>query len=610
MTAKIVTIGGATAFVTDSSLGMEQFLAMPDPPRYLLFDMMSEGVIPYVARGAKAAGPAYVQGFVDLFVLPYLPRVMAHGIRLVANAGALDGHGCAAAIRDGAAREGLYPKVAVVDGDDLRGRAEEFVGRGFADMFSDVPIGEAIGSAELLSMSAYVGAFPIARALADGADIVVTGRAVDSAAALGPLIHEFGWTVDDFDRLAAGTLCGHLIECSAQVTGGTFTDWEEVPDWHNIGFPLAECRTDGGFILTKPPGTGGMVTPATCAEQLIYEVSDPRAYIVPDVVCDFSGVRFRQTDVDRVEVTGARGRGRTDSYKVSFTVDDGWRATTVFPIIGRDAVRKAERTGAELVARTERILEARQLGGWRRTCVEPLGGEATYGPLAHEAARTTREVVCRVVCDHDSFEGAEVLIREQASIISHMAPGISVPLANAITPRNKIGAFLLPKSEVALALHLGGRSTTVQVALGGAMTVAGPVTPPPPPLEDCNGGRVPLIALAYARSGDKGHVFNVGVMARKPDYLPAINAALTDEAVLDHYRHFADDADEVTLERYFMPGFHGINFVIFGCMQGGLMNCARADSAAKAMAQLLLDHPVPIPAAWRAEPDLTGWLID
>jgi hypothetical protein len=543
-----------------------------------------------------------------MFVLPYLRQVLARGIKLIANAGGVEGLGCAEAIRAGAAQQGLSPKIAVIDGDDLRHRAAEFASLGLTEMFSGEPVAGLInGPRKLLSMSAYVGAFPIAEALRHGADIVIIGRAVDSAAALGPLIYEFGWGPDDFDELAGGTLCGHLIECSAQVTGGTFTDWEEVSGWDNIGYPIAECRADGSFILTKPEGTGGLVSPRTCAEQLIYEVSDPQAYIVPDVVCDFSDVRLSSVGKDRVNVTNAKGRARTSDYKISFTVDQGWQASTVIPIFGRNAVKKAERTGEAVIARTRNILRQRNLAEWSGTRIEALGAEAMYGPHATEAARNVREVICRIVVDHESQEGAQVLLREQASIISHMAPGSSVAITNGMRPINQIGAFLLPKSEVPLTLHIDGKSTPLTIATdGGIAPTQTPAAPAPP--EDIDGGTVPLIALAYARSGDKGNLFNVGVMARKPAYLPAIHAALSDAAVLDHYRHLALDPAKVSLERYFMPGFEGINFVINGCMQGGISACMMVDAGAKGMAQLLLDHPVRIPLALRRDPDLTSWL--
>ena len=193
-----------------------------------------------------------------------------------------------------------------------------------------------------MTANAYLGALPIARALDAGADIVITGRCVDSAVTLGVLMHEFGWAADDFDRLAAGSLAGHIIECGCQATGGLHTDWAAVPDWANIGYPIVECREDGSFVVTKPPETGGLVTPATVGEQLLYEIGDPASYLLPDVVCDFRQVRMEQAGPHRVLVTGARGRPPTATYKVSATAPAGFKVSGQLTIVGIDAPAKAQ----------------------------------------------------------------------------------------------------------------------------------------------------------------------------------------------------------------------------------------------------------------------------
>uniref|UniRef100_UPI001EAF4234 uncharacterized protein LOC124029438 n=1 Tax=Oncorhynchus gorbuscha TaxID=8017 RepID=UPI001EAF4234 len=197
-------------------------------------------------------------------------------------------------------------------------------------------------------------AVPIQRCLDLGADIVVTGRCVDSAVALGPLMHSFGWKQNNYDLLAAGSLAGHLIECGAQATGGIFTDWHTVPDWDNMGFPVVECSADGSFILSKPPKTGGLVSFGTVAEQLVYEIGDPQKYLLPDATCDFSNVNITEVagvEGGAVKVTGARGFAPSNDYKVCATYMDGYRATAVCPVGGPRATEKARRTAESIIKR-------------------------------------------------------------------------------------------------------------------------------------------------------------------------------------------------------------------------------------------------------------------
>jgi hypothetical protein len=595
MSDRIVKIGAGTAFVNDSIIGMQQLLAQGDMD-YIVLEYLAEGVMAWLAAD-QVVDPA--SGFspylADVHVGPNLAAILAQGVKIVTNAGGLNPRGSAESLRKAAAALGLNPRIAVVEGDDLRGQVDSF-----RDSVREMYSGEAFPE-KVTSASAYLGAFPIAAALAKGADIVITGRVVDSALALGPLIHEFGWTPADFDALAGGTAVGHLLECGAQATGGTFTDWRDVKGWENIGFPIAECRADGSFVLTKPKDTGGLVSVGTVSEQLIYEVQDPQAYMVPDVACDFGVATVEQVGPDRVRVANVKGRPPTSTYKVSATFPEGWRTIVNFAIFGLDATAKARRTGEAMLARTREILRSWNLPDWSDTAVELLGAESTYG--AHAADLPTREVICRMVVRHPDRRAAEMFGLEARSIATTMGQGSTNLGQSQTAPVLRLFSFLLEKDQVKVTVTLDGESEVVPIAVAGGfdpkavVRPGGPAAPDPATLTDT----VPLLGLAWTRSGDKADMFNLGVIARKPEYLPFLRAALTEEAVGAWYSHvFADPANR-RIVRYDLPGFHGLNFNVFNALHGGQTTGMRADPNAKGMGLQLAAFPVPVTPAVGAE---------
>jgi hypothetical protein len=593
--AKVIRIGGASAFLVDSALAVPQLLA-GGALHYLIFDYLAEGSMGLLGR-MQAADPraGFGADFLTVHVGPHLREIARQRIKVVANAGGLNPQGLAVATEALVREAGLELTVAYVDGDDIRDQVEALRSGGCRDMFT----GAVLPPKKLISANAYLGAFPIAAALAQGADIVITGRVVDSALALGPLIHEFGWQAHDYDALAAGTLAGHLLECGAQVTGGTFTDWRQVPAWENIGFPVGECHADGSLVITKPSGTGGLVSVGTVAEQLLYEVSDPADYIVTDVRCDFSQVTLEQSGRDRVRVCGARGRAPTDTYKVCLTYEDGWRAIAYQPLIGEEAGAKAERQAAALFARTRVLLRARGLADFTATACLVIGAERSFG--AHAQPGGGREVICKLVADHPEKLGAELFAREQWTAISGMSVGTSINLATHVLPVTGLFLCLLRKSAVTPRLTMGASTRELPDVAG---TAPGPATaraesaPVLPPGDS----PVDLVRLALARSGDKGHLFNVAVIARRPEYLPWLRAALTPAAVGEWYRHLCA-AGPPRVDRYDVPGFHALNLVVHDALEGGINASTQLDPAAKGMGQMLLRFPVPLPAAMAAQLD-------
>jgi len=592
MAEKIVRIGGACAGWGDGTMAVPQ-LVQGGRLDYLIFDFLSEFFMPMLGR-MRAQNPAlgYAIDFPGALIAPSLSEIARQGIKLVANAGGVNPAACAAAFERMAAETGVKLKVAYVAGDDLLDRAAEFAGE--REMFS----GERWPDAKLTAINAYLGAAPIAAALAKGADVVITGRIVDSALVLGPLMHEFGWKLDDYDRLAAGSILGHLLECGAQATGGLFTDWREVPDWANIGYPIAECRADGSAVITKAPGTGGLVSVGTVAEQLLYEVGDPQRYLLPDVVADLSQVELTQQGPDRVEFRGARGYKPSDRYKVCVTYDDGWRGVIAFPIRGPDSMAKAERVADEVLKRVGNMLRGRNIANFTRTNVEIMGAEASYGARARH--QDSREVICRIAVEHDDKDAINLLVREQGTGSISMAPGhVGMTLGVTLTEVARVFSFLVPKTAVTATVTIDGITETVAVPTDGGFASERVVPPPtiPAPNDADTGATVPLLSLAWVRNGDKGDIANVAVIARRTEYLPYIAAALTPDAIRDWYIHHLADGQGARIDRFYLPGISALNFLLYGALDGGCTSSLRFDPLGKSVAQEVLDFPIPVGAA-------------
>jgi hypothetical protein len=508
-------------------------------------------------------------------------------VKLVTNVGAVNPHACAAAMQAAAARLGLSPKIAVVNGDDILDRAAAL--RTAGRLKERLPEGVSY-----TGIHAYIGAFPIARALALGADIVVTGRVVDSALVLGPLIHEFGWQPDDYDRLAAGSLIGHILECGAQASGGIFTDWREIGDYSNIGYPIAECHADGSAVITKAEDTGGLVSVGTVAEQLLYEIGDPRSYRLPDVVADLSQVRFEQLGKDRVLMTGAKGRAPGPDLKAIATWDDGWFASWGFPMRGQDAADKARAIADSVFTRGAKMLRERNMPGLRQTRTEVIGDEESYGENAR--VRGSREVFCRMTIEAEDSSAFGVLLKEMGTGCVSMAPGIAGSLMMfQPMPMARSEAFFIPASEITPVVTFGDHRETVERFAHGTPEPEPDAAVLPLPDEEPD-TTVPLSKLAWARSGDKGDICNVGVVARRPEYLPYIAAAMDEQTVAEHYAFmFRNPPGRV--ERHYLPGSDSINFMLQNALDGGCTVSLRFDPFGKSAAQDALDLPVAVPSS-------------
>jgi hypothetical protein len=601
MTGKTIRIGGASGYWGDTASAPRQLVDKGDV-QYLVFDYLAEVTMSILAKQRQRSPDAgYATDFIALAMKPILRDIARKKIKVIANAGGVNLAACRKALERLAGEAGVALEIGTVEGDDLLPHAAELRKMNLCDIATGAPLPE-----QLLSVNAYLGAFPIAAALAAGADIVVTGRCVDSALVLGPLIHEFGWGPDDHDRLAAGSLAGHLLECGAQVTGGNFTDWQDVAaGWDDMGFPIAEVSADGGFVVTKPEDTGGLVSPLTVAEQMLYEIGDPGAYVLPDVICDFTGVTMTQDGRDRVRVAGARGRPPTATYKVSATYPGGFGSIATTVVAGFDAAAKARRSGEAVLTKARRMLAAAGLGDFSAAAMQLVGAESLYGANARAQSDASREIVLRLAIRHPKKEGAELFAREYVGSGLSMTTGRCsiAPGRPNVSPAVLLHSSLIDKRKVEISVRVGGAEVPLAVAatppLSRLREREGPVA------QRCEGEgmaptdlsrriEVPLIRLAVARSGDKGNDANIGVIARRAEYLPAIRAALTAEAVKRYFAHFV----EGEVERFDLPGIHALNFVLHESLGGGGTSSLRLDTQAKTYAQLLLSMPVPVPEGW------------
>lgn len=584
-----VRIGCASAFWGDTSTAAAQ-LVDGGALDYLVFDYLAEITMSIMA-GARMKDPqaGYASDFIEV-LSPLLGQLAEQKIRVISNAGGVNPQACAAALQAACDKAGVPLKIAVLLGDDLQPQFRQLSNGGIREMFSGAAL-----PAMCVSTNAYLGAPGIVEALRLGADIVITGRVVDSAVVSAALVHEFGWSWHDYDKLAQAALAGHIIECGAQCTGGNFTDWRDVPDYEHIGFPIVEVGADGQFTVSKPEGSGGLVTPLTVGEQMLYEIGNPQAYLLPDVVCDFTQVRLTQQGRNTVQVHGAKGLPPSNQYKVSATYPDGFRCTASCLIAGIDAVAKARRVSEAIINKTSGIFRQRGWAPYSEVDIELLGSEATYGP--HGLRQDSREVVIKLAVRHPDKKALVTFSREIAQAATGMAPGLTGIVGGRPTvyPLIRLFSFLIDKSACSLQVDFAGERHPC--ALPAADTLASADLPLPFEAPKPSGradASVALVKLAVARSGDKGNHSNIGVIARDPAYLPWIAEALTPAVVVDWMSHVLDPVLG-RVERWYLPATHSLNFLLENALGGGGVASLRIDPQGKAFAQQLLEIQIPVP---------------
>jgi hypothetical protein len=442
----MIRIANGSGFWGDSLEAPLQLLR-GGPVDYLTLDFLAE-ITMSILQKARARDPqaGYARDFVEM-TGRVLPESVARRTKVITNAGGVNPEACRKGIAEVARRTGLLGrlKIGVVTGDDILPRLDDYLERGLdlANLDTGAPLAGI--RSRVQSANVYFGAGPIAEALAQGADWVITGRCADASLTLGPLVHEFHWPHDDWDRLAAGTIAGHTIECGAQCTGGNCqSDWQAIPNLAEIGYPIVEAEPDGSFIVTKHKGTGGRVCVASVTEQLLYEIGDPRRYITPDCVADFTTIRLEQVGENRVRFSGIKGYPATEYYKISISYSAGFKAVGMLIYAWPDAYQKAKVADQVLRQRLDRLgLQ------FERMTTEFVGANACHGPLTGEAPADIAEVVLRVAVASRDRAAVERFTKELAPLALNGPPTVA-GLGSGRPHVEEVVAYwpaLLPKRE-------------------------------------------------------------------------------------------------------------------------------------------------------------------
>ena len=506
------------------------------------------------------------------------------GIKVVANAGGLNPAGLAAEMEKLVARLGIKATVAYIEGDDLLPKIPALLERGLEFRHLDKGMPLRMLQSQVVTANAYLGAWGIVEALRRGADVVVCPRVTDAALTLGPAAWKFGWARDDWDRLAAGVVAGHIIECGAQCTGGNYSFFNEVPDIAHIGFPIAEMHPDGSFIVTKHPNTGGLVSVGTVTAQLLYEIQGPR-YLNPDVTARFDSIRLQPDGPDRVRISGVKGEPPPPTTKVCINYVGGYRNSMTFVLTGLDIEAKARLT--------------------ENTLWQLVGGKEQFGEVSVRLVRSDRAdpalnddafaYLHLTVKDPDATKVGRAFSNKVVEMALANYPGFwhTAPPADA-APYGVYWPALVPSEVVEHRVVLGGKTVSVPPVIPavGAYEAQVPaieaVPPPSGPTE-----RLPLGTICGARSGDKGGNANVGVWVNNRLAYAWLDRYLTTA----RFQQLVPESATLKVERYPLPNLLSVNFVINALLGDGVAASTRSDPQAKSLGEYLRAKVVDIPRA-------------
>ncbi len=561
---------------------------------YITMDFLAEITMSILQRQrATNSELGYAVDFLDQMA-ECLPLIVKKNVKVISNAGGINPIGLARKIIELSKKMKLDIKVGVVYGDDIVNNLYELTAAG--ERFTNMETGEDFLKvrSRITSANIYLGAEPVVRALDAGCQIVVTGRVTDTGITLAPMIHEFGWAMDDWDKMAAGIVAGHIIECGAQATGGNITDWEEVKNYHNIGYPIIEMEPSGEFVVTKHAKTGGAVTEKTVKEQLVYEMGDPSNYISPDGVARFDTIRLKQDGKDRVRVYGIQGKPEPDNLKVSMSFEDGWKASGEVLVSGPNTFKKAKVIADIFWHKLQHRFEATD------TAVVGSGScwpshLSTYEPNEIMLKFSVRDKSVSKIKDFGKALSTLILSGPAGMAVTGRGRPKPVPVIAywpALMHRTRVQAKVLTVTtrgdeeffEINFPLRV--RTSMEEKAAKKAAVVPRKTVKPTGRMV-----KVKLQEIAFARSGDKGDTCNIGVLARSPEIYEYLRGALTAEKV----KTFFKGLTKGKVIRYELDNLHGLNFLLEETLGGGGTRALIIDPQGKTLAQALLQMTLDVP---------------
>ena len=588
---KTVRVGNAGGYWGDDPHALQRQLTQGSLD-YVTQDFLAEITMSILQKQrARNARLGYATDFLDQ-VRVCLPILRESGTKIISNAGGINPRGCAEEVERISRDMGITCSIAVVQGDNLLDQLDQLLKKGIR--LDNLETGEDFLSVQdrVESANAYLGAAPVVKALEEGAQIVITGRVTDTGIAVAPPVFEFDWSLQDWDRLASGVVAGHILECGAHASGGNLTDWQNVPSFLNLGYPIVEFSRDGSFQVSKHDHSGGLVNRETVTSQLVYEMGDPENYLTPDVIADFSSIHLKEEGQDCVKVSGVVGRPRTDQLKVSISHHSGYKAHGTMIVSRPEATAKCRAMAAMFWDRLDLDFE--------ETSTELVGHSACHSHLAPEV--DPPEVLLRLGVRDPNRQKVEEFAKNFTSLILSSVSGVAIVGAK---PRvqNVIAYWptLVPASEVSAEVILLNSGRSFQIGWDPVTQETTNISEPSivsdreaePPIASERQVRAQLDKLCYARSGDKGNTCNIGVVARSPEIYDWMRRDLTSGRV----KRFFGEICQGEVDRYEIPNLLALNFLLHASLGGGGTVSLRIDPQGKTLADALLGMAVDVPEA-------------